>query len=55
MNKLLPIFEKLENRISFTLDNELFNHPNAVEILHYVKKIVLKIIIIMEVQPELHF
>lgn len=38
MDKLSPIFRKLKDNISFTLDNELFNHPKAVEILEYIEK-----------------
>ena len=33
MEKLQPVFMKLKEKISFTLDNEVFNHPDAPEIL----------------------
>lgn len=38
MEKLRPAFDNLKDRISFTLDNELFNHPNAVDILECVRQ-----------------
>ncbi len=38
INKLSPVFDKLKESIGFTLDNELFNHPNAVEILECVER-----------------
>lgn len=38
MNKLGPVFGRLKENIGFTLDNEVFNHPNAVEILECVEK-----------------
>ena len=30
---LKPVFEKLNKTCSFTLDNEVYNHPQALEIL----------------------
>lgn len=36
MEKLQPVFEQLKDKVSFTLDNELFNHPDAAEILECV-------------------
>ncbi len=38
IDKLYPVFEKLKEQISFTLDNEIFNHPEAVQILEYVEQ-----------------
>ena len=38
IDKLLPVFDKLKDKVGFTLDNEVFNHPDAVEILEYVEK-----------------
>lgn len=38
MQKFLPVFERLKHQISYTLDNEVYNHENAVEILEYVEK-----------------
>ena len=38
IGKLHPVFEKLKEKISFTLDNEIFNHPNAVQILECVEQ-----------------
>lgn len=38
MDKLSPAFEKLKDKVSFTLDNELFNHPDATEILECVER-----------------
>lgn len=38
MEKLQPVFQELKGNISFTLDNELFNHPNALEILKCVEQ-----------------
>lgn len=37
IHKLAPVFEKLKEKIGFTLDNEIFNHPDAVEILECVE------------------
>ena len=37
LDKLQGVFEVLKDRISFTLDNELYNHPACLEILDYVK------------------
>lgn len=37
IHKLALVFEDLKESIGFTLDNEIFNHPNAVEILEYVE------------------
>ncbi len=37
LDKLQGVFEVLKDRISFTLDNELYNHPSCLEILEYVK------------------
>ena len=37
LDKLQCVFEVLKDRISFTLDNELYNHPACLEILDYVK------------------
>ena len=33
----MPVFDKFKNKVGFTLDNEIFNHPDAVEILEYVE------------------
>ena len=38
LKKLGPVFDKLGQQISFTLDNEIFNHTNAVEILECVEQ-----------------
>ncbi len=38
IDKLNPVFEKLKDKISFTLDNEIFNHPNAVQILECIEQ-----------------
>lgn len=35
IQKLRPVFEKLNKSCSFTLDNELYNHPQALEILQF--------------------
>ena len=37
MEKLSPVFTKLNKHVSFTLDNEVFNHENALEILELVE------------------
>ncbi len=37
LDKLQKVFEVLKDKISFTLDNELYNHPQCLEILEYVK------------------
>jgi len=38
MAKLQPVFQQLRDNISFTLDNELFNHPDAAVILECVEQ-----------------
>ncbi len=38
LSKLYPVFERLKEKISFTLDNELFNHPEAVQILECIEQ-----------------
>ncbi len=38
LSKLYPTFERLKEKISFTLDNEIFNHPEAVQILECVEQ-----------------
>ena len=37
IEKLRPVFENFGKNITFTLDNELYNHPRAKEILEYVE------------------
>lgn len=38
IDKLKPVFENLKRNIGFTLDNEIFNHADALEILEYVEQ-----------------
>jgi len=38
MEKLEPVFTHFGNKVSFTLDNELYNHPNAKVILELVEQ-----------------
>lgn len=38
MEKLKPVLTYFDEQISFTLDNELYNHPNAKEILELVER-----------------
>lgn len=38
MEKLEPVFAHFGKQISFTLDNELYNHPNVKEILELVEQ-----------------
>ena len=36
LDRLGPAFERFGRRLSFTLDNELYNHPGALALLRYV-------------------
>lgn len=38
IEKLKPAFERFGKKLGFTLDNELYNHPNAKEILELVEQ-----------------
>lgn len=38
INKLKPVFSHLGDKVSFTLDNEIYNHPSACEILEVVER-----------------
>ncbi len=38
MKKLIPMFERLGEKIGFTLDNEIYNHQDAEKVLGFVEK-----------------
>lgn len=38
IDKLLPVFSHFDGSISFTIDNELYGHPDALDLLRFVKE-----------------
>lgn len=38
IDKLIPVFDHFEDKLSFTIDNELFGHPDIFYMLKYVKE-----------------